>query len=366
MPQVTVSSQLSFTNHWIGIYTKSSGSLVPARSVTANTPPRKPDNPAFVPPADPSSLRPLFEQVLAAKESEFGLNNQAVARSASDLGHFLYRNGDAAGAEVSLRRALTIDGANSAAETPADQQILAEILSNLGRNEEAFALLQAASKGADAKTSAQSFASLALLDPAHAEEYYRGALDAQERASEKDPKHTAILLNDLALALEEKHNYAGAEPLFRKALAIQEKEIGVDSPAAAGTLSNLGSLLETTGRHAEAERAERSAVRIFEQKLGPWSAELATSCANLADILATKGDLVQSISLYQRAVAIDESVYGLDNPEVAGDLVNLGTVLKQAGKQDAGNAALRRALTSYEKAFGPASPQVAQVRKFLQ
>jgi tetratricopeptide (TPR) repeat protein len=373
MPQVVVSPQLSFTNHWIGIYAKNSH-LVPSRSAAVNPPPRVPDHSEFVPPADPSSLRPLFEQVLAEKEQEAGPNHTSVARSASDLGRFIYGNGDPnskpngnpAEAEAPLRRALAIDEANAAPEASADRQILAEVLSSLGRNEEAFALLQVAAKGADAKIASQSFAGLALLDPAHAEEYYSGALDAQARASEKDPKHTAILLNDLALALEEKRDYAGAEPLFRQALALQQKEIGADSPAAGGTLSNLGSLLESTGRHAEAERMERDAVRIFEQKLGPWSAELATSCANLADILATKGDLVQATSLYQRAVAIDESVYGLDNPEVAGDLVNLGTVLKQAGKQAAGDAALRRALSLYEKAFGPGSPQAAQVRKVLQ
>jgi tetratricopeptide (TPR) repeat protein len=373
MPQVAVGPQLSFTNHWIGIYAKGSY-LVPARSTAANAPPRAPDNPEFVPPADPSSLRPLFEQVLAAKEKELGPNHAGVARSASDLGRFIYGNGGPNGkpngnpaeAEAPLRQALAIDEANAAPEASADRQILAEVLSTLGRNEEAFALLQIAAKGPDAKVASQSFASLALLDPAHAEEYYRGALDAQARASEKDPNHTAILLNDLALALKEKQDYSGAEPLFRKALAIQQKEIGAESPAVAGTLSNLGSLLETAGRHAEAERMERDAVRIFEQKLGPWSAELATSCANLADILATKGDLAQATRLYQRAVAIDESVYGPDNPEVAGDLVNLGTVLKQAGKQAAGDAALRRALSLYEKAFGPGSPQAAQVRKFLQ
>ncbi|HEY1949896.1 MAG TPA: tetratricopeptide repeat protein [Bryobacteraceae bacterium] len=367
MPQVVVSPQLSFTNHWIGIYAKGSY-LVPARSTAVNLPQRVPDHGDLVPPADPSSLRPLFEQVLAEKEKEAGPNHASVARSASDLGRFIYSksNGNPAEAEEPLRRALAIDEANAAPEAPADRQVLAEVLSSLGRNEEAFALLQIAAKGADAKVASQSFASLALLDPAHAEEYYRGALDAQARATEKDPKHTAILLNDLALALEEKRDYAGAEPLFRKALAIQQKEIGADSPAAAGTLSNLGSLLETTGRHTEAERMERDAVRIFEQKLGPWSAELATSCANLADILATKGDLAPATSLYQRAVAIDESVYGPDNPEVAGDLVNLGTVLKQAGKQAAGDAALRRALSLYEKAFGPGSPQAVQVRKFLQ
>jgi tetratricopeptide (TPR) repeat protein len=371
MPQVAVSPQLNFTNHWIGIYANGSY-LVPARSVSANAPPRPPDD-GFIPPADPSSLRPLFEQALAEKAKEFGPTNPQVARAESDLGRFLYSNGSRGqpdgnpkDAESPLRRALAIDEANAAPQTQADRQILAEVLSSLNRNEEAFALLQQAVKGQDAKVSAQAFAGLAMLDPAHSEEYYRAAVEAEDRAPEKDLKHTAILLNDLALSLEEKKDYATAESLFRKALVIQQKETGVASPAVAATLSNLGSLLETAGRHAEAERMEREAVRIFEQKLGPWSAELATSCANLADILATKGDLAQATALYHRAVAIDESVYGPDNPEVAGDLVNLGTILKQAGNRAAGEAALRRALALYEKAFGPGSPQAVQVRKFLQ
>jgi tetratricopeptide (TPR) repeat protein len=354
MPQVAVNPQVSFTNHWIGIYAKDSY-LVPARTVAHGVSPLAPADLKVVAPADPSTLKPLFEQELANKEKQFGANDPKVARSLVDLARFNIDNGDPAAAEPLLVRALAID------ETPADNQTLGQLLSALGRNQEAFAHFQSAAKASDPKIAAESFASLALLDPPHADEYYRSAIDN----AAKDPKHLAILLNDLAMTLQEKHDYQNAESLFRRALAIQRKEFGSDSPAAGATLTNLGSLFETVGHHSEAEQMEREAIRIFERKLGPWSAELAISCTNLADVLATKGDLSQAAALYRRAISIDETVYGADNPEVAGDLVNLGTLLKQSGDASAGNSTLQRALDIYEKAFGAASPQAVQIRTIL-
>src|SRR5579859_169421 len=60
-------------------------------------------------PADPAALLPLYEQALAAREAELGLEHPKVARSASDLGLFLKMHGDPKGAESALRQALTID-----------------------------------------------------------------------------------------------------------------------------------------------------------------------------------------------------------------------------------------------------------------
>jgi tetratricopeptide (TPR) repeat protein len=365
MPQVTINSQLKFTNHWIGIYTKGGPNLVPARSVVKNLPPVQLGSKTIAAPADPSNLRPLFEQALADREKELGPNHRKVAKSASDLGLFLANTGDAAGAETPLRRALAIDRGIGAAEISEDAENLGRLLADAGRGNEAIALFQEAASGPDPKIAARSLANLALLDPARAEQYYRGAIDAQQRSDGRDSKSGAILLNNLATVMQQKKDYKSAESLLRKALAIQKKILGPDSPAAASTMSNLGSLLETMGAHAEAEQMERGAVRIFEQKLGPSSAELATSCTNLADILWTKGDRASAGSLYKRAISIDESVYGLENPEVAGDLVNYGTLLKESGQPSAAEPILRRALGIYEKTLGPASSQAAQVRQLL-
>jgi tetratricopeptide (TPR) repeat protein len=366
MPQVAISAQLKFTNHWIGIYTRGGGNLVPSRSVAKNAPPLPPGDRKFPAPADPATLRPLFEQALADHEKDLGANDPQVARSAADLGLFLSKTGDSGAAETELRRALEIDQRNAAPQTAEDAENLAEILAGARRSNEAFLLFRQASAGSVPEIAARALANLAILDPGHAEQYYRSAIDAERRAEGPDSKRIAILLNNLALAVEQTKDYKSAESLLRQALAIQVKNSGPESPAAASTLSNLGSLLETAGRHTEAERVEREAMRIYEQKLGPWSAELATSCTNLADILWTKGERASAASLYQRALSIDESVYGPGDPEVAGDLVNYGTLLKESGQAGAAEQILRRALSIYEKALGSASPEADRVRQLLQ
>ena len=326
MPQVQTGPHLRFTNHWIGVYENGSH-LVPKRRIVKGLLPLQlavPKGVSFSAPADPSSLRPLFEQALA--------DHPKAPRSAADLGLFLKSVGQAAAAEAPLRKALELDLANSDPMLAADQENLASLLVSLGRQAEALELFMQAAGGSDSAVAARSYAGLAALDPARAESYYRSGLEAEERAAGKDHSQVAVFLNNLALALRQRGDNASAEPLLRRALAIQEKALGPDHAAVASTLNNLGSLLQSTGRLAEAERVERRALRIFEQKLGPESMELAITCSNLADLEWSKGDLSAAESFYRRALSIDESVYGPDHPEVAADLANLGLLLKETRK----------------------------------
>jgi tetratricopeptide (TPR) repeat protein len=367
MPQVTVTTQLRFTNHWIGIYEKGA-ELVPKRRTARGLLPLRlilPASSGFPSPADPASLKPLFERALADRERELGEKHTKVARSASDLGLFLRNLGDPAAAEAPLRKALEIDKASADPQQWADCENLALTLGAQGKRQEAFDLFRSAAQGQDPAVAARSLAALAALDSTNAEAYYRLALQNEEKASGRDHPRVAILLNDLGLALRQREDNKSAEPLFRRALAIQEKALGPNHAATAATLNNLGSLLQSTGQLAEAERSERRALRIFEEKLGPESMELATACSNMADLLWTKGDRVSAAALYRRAVSIDESVYGPEDPEVAGDLANLGMLLKESGQSAAAQGYLRRALAIYEKALGPDSPRAVDVRKSL-
>jgi tetratricopeptide (TPR) repeat protein len=366
MPQVEVSANLKFTNHWIGIYPKGGSRLVPARTAAKSAYPIPAGARKVDAPADPASLRPLFEQALADREKESPVDELKVARSAADLGLFLNQIGDWGAASEALRRAFEIDQRRHSPQAAEDAQSLAEILAGSGKGREAIELFRQAGTSATPATAARAFAALAALEPSHAEEHYRAAIDAEKRAAPVDSKRLAILLNNLAIAVEERKDYRSAESLFREALALQVKAIGSDSPAAGSTLSNLGSLLENAGRHDEAERTEREAIRIFERKLGPWSAELAASCANLADILWRKGDRASAASLYQRAISIDEAVYGPGNPEVAGDLVSYGTLLQESGEPAAAKKILLRAVAIYEKEGGSSSPEAARVRQLLR
>jgi tetratricopeptide (TPR) repeat protein len=368
MPQVAMSPQLSFANHWIGIYTKGS-SLIPQPSAKKALSPLR--LPALAPgqvtsPADPVSLKPLFETALAEREKQFGPNSKEIARSASDLGLFLETLKDHSAAVSPLNTAVTIDQIHSDPELPVDQEHLAIALLATGKRQEAYDLFRSAAQGPNAGVSARCLTELAALDPSNAETYYRLALQQEEKASGKDHPKVAVLLNDIGLTLRQKRDNRAAEPLFRGALAIQEKALGPNHTAVASTLNNLGSLLQSTGQLDEAERLERRALRIFEEKLGPESMELAITCTNLADLMWTKHDRTAAAILYRRALSIDEAVYGPEDPEVAADLTNLGSLLKENGEIAAAGASLHRALAIYEKAFGPGSPEALKVRDTLK
>ena len=368
MPQVATNRQLSFTNHWIGIYVRGS-SLIPRPSAVKDLQPLRQAVAASGPvwsPADPVALKPLFEAAVVERDKQFGPSSPEVARSASDLGLFLETLKDPAAAVEPLTRALMIDQANSDPEVPLDQERLAVVLLATEKRQEAYDLFRSAAQGSNAGVSARCLTELAILDAPNAESFYRLALQQEEKASGKDNPRIAIVLNDLGLTLRQKDDNRGAEPLFRRALSIQEKALGPNHAATASTLSNLGSLLQSIGELDEAERLERRALRIFEEKLGPESMELAIACTNLADLMWTKHDRSAAAILYRRALSIDESVYGPEDPEVAMDLTNLGLLMKEKGESGEAIVSLHRALTIYEKAFGPGSPQALKLRKTLK
>jgi Tfp pilus assembly protein PilF len=317
-------------------------------------------------PADPSSLLPVFENMLARRESDAGSRDPKVARGAADLGAFLQVLGKHAAAEAPLRKALAIDQANAGDNAFASAESLAANLMALGKHREALPLFQTCAQGSVPDVAARCLASLAALDPPRAKTYYAEAIRSQEAAAGPGDPKLAILLNDLALAYRREEDNKSAEPLFRRALAIQQKALGATHPAAAATMNNLGSLLQSSGRIVEAERYLRLAMAALETRLGRESKEVATTCANLADLLWTKGDRAGAEGLYRRTLAIDELIYGQQHPEVAGDLLNLGLLLKESKRAAEANSLLERALKIYEKTLGPGSPQAVAARESLQ
>jgi tetratricopeptide (TPR) repeat protein/Zn finger protein HypA/HybF involved in hydrogenase expression len=368
MPQVTATQGLRFTNHWIGIYEQTGNKLTPTRRAVRVLQPAPVDAavaPRFSIPADPSSLKPVYEKALSEREKALGPDHPRVARSASDLGMFLMQIKDLIAAEAPLRRAVAIDGSNADPLLGSDRENLASVLESNGKREEAFQLYRQAAAGPDFRVAARSFASLARLDSAHADSWYGNAVEAEEKASGTEDRRVAILLHERALALREKGDDKSAEPLLRRALAIQQKIAKPDYHLTAGILNTLGNLLEGAHQMEEAERLERVALRLSEERFGPESPELSMTCTNLADVLWNKHDYAGAARLYRRALAVDGALYGPDRPETAADIANLGMLLKEAGQGAAADTLLRQALTIYEKTLGPDSAQAGFVRQNL-
>ncbi|MCU1330468.1 MAG: Tetratricopeptide 4 [Bryobacterales bacterium] len=368
MPQVAVSKNLAFTNHWIGIYEQPGPKLAPVRrSVKALKPsPVEVTMPAgFIVPSAPDTLTSVYEKALAEREAELGPAHAKVARAASDLGMFLVGNRRPADALTPLRRAAAIDEANGDPKRDADRENLATALEAAGQPEEAIGLLRLAAAGKDLRVAARASAALGRLDEPNAEVHFRNALAAEEKASGVLDRRVAVILHELALSLRSKGDDASAEPLLRRALAIQEKLEKPEYRLSVAIMNTLGNLMEGARRFDEAERIETAAMKLAEGKLGPESPELSMTCTNLADVLWNKRDLRGAALLYRRAFTIDASLYGPDRPETAADLANLGMVSKEAGQTAAAQGLLQQALAIYEKTLGASSPQAEFVRKNL-
>ena len=81
-------------------------------------------------------------------------------------------------------------------------------------------------------------------------------------------QETVFLLNQYAVHLNARADFAAAEPLMRRALAIDEARLGPDHTQVAIDLNNLAHLLQATNRLRDAEPAMRRALAI-DEVLGP-------------------------------------------------------------------------------------------------
>ncbi len=239
MPQVATSANLTFTNHWIGIYDPRGRNLIPSkRAVKYLRPALAKDESmdGIIVPADVSTLVPVYVMALAERERVSGPDSAKVARAASDLGLFLLEVKESARAEEPLRRALSIDEHNADPAVDADRESLARALEAQGKRDEAFDLFRRAAEGSNPRVASRSFAKLAGMDREHADIYYRDALAAEEKASGKDSPRVALILQEYALELRARSRDLEAEPLLRRALSIQQS-CGPSGPTGHGRSS---------------------------------------------------------------------------------------------------------------------------------
>src|SRR6185369_13590517 len=98
----------------------------------------------LVPPNDPSSLLPLFDQAVSERTHSDGAGSAKLARSLKAKGLFLKAIGNPAAAVAPLRSAAEIDRGNRDADLFAVQEALGQALEMAGNRREAFEAFQQA------------------------------------------------------------------------------------------------------------------------------------------------------------------------------------------------------------------------------
>jgi tetratricopeptide (TPR) repeat protein len=308
---------------------------------------------------DTAMLAKLYEQALERKKQEFGPSDARTMDAARDLGLFLSRHGDAAGARKVLAGIVRLEEEEGALG-PKAQQTLADVasLANVSPPSAAEALWRRASESADLAVAARAFAALGQFresagDQSGAAALYLQALAKQEavlsRSTEvEDKARLAIQIGNLAQVLGQVTNPSQGAASLRRALAIERSVLGPRHPETATTQANLAGVLLDGDAVEESVRLIAEAIPILEETLGEDHPRVAISAAILGHGLRTKGNFAGAERNYRRALAIDERVNGPTHPQTQEDLRTLTDFLRERGRaQEA--AALERRLTAAPK-----------------
>ena len=162
-----------------------------------------------------------------------------------------------------------------------------------------------------------------------------------------------------AESLHDLARFDEAEKLLRDSLRLREKNLDVNDPGIALVLNNLASLLCDRHSREEAEQLLRRAIVINEHTYGPKHSETVASLSNLAGVMKDADRLPEAEFLLRRALAIDLDLYGLNHDQVSKDLGNLSLLLSDTNRLAEAETLSRHAIATEEKKNGPMSLGVA-------
>ncbi len=185
----------------------------------------------------------LLPHALASSEKveELGMGSEPASLLLNQVGLYLHRRGDLAGARNVLERLLVLDERFYGPE----HSEVATDLNNLG------SVLRV------------------LGDLAGAKKSFERSLAIEEAQSTPDRLKIAIRANNLGTVLRSLGDLKGALAAFERALAIDRDAYGPNHFKTAIRLNNLGEVLQEMGDQEGAKDSYQQAFRIFEQFLGP-------------------------------------------------------------------------------------------------
>ena len=280
---------------------------------------------------DNTQAVPVWQEILAIREQQLGLENPDTAASLNKLA-LLYRAlGRYGEAEPLYRRSLAIREkllGPGHPDTATSINNLARLLESQGRFGEAEVLY---------KRSLAIYAS--VLGPWHAT--------------------TAISLNNLASLYDSQGRQAEAEALYKRSIAIKERALGPEHPSTATSLNNLAALYQAQGRYHEAESLQRRDLASSEKVLGPEHPATATSLNNLAELYRAQGRYGEAVALSVRTLAIREKVLGPDHLSTAISLNNLAELYRIQGRYGEAETLFHRSLEIYGRVLGSEHPDTA-------
>jgi serine/threonine protein kinase/tetratricopeptide (TPR) repeat protein len=315
---------------------------------------------------------PLYRQALAIYEKKLGEHNTAVQESLAALGECLYLENRDTEAEPFLRTALALDRELNGDSA---RNYLALLLERKGDYPEALQLLretvefQRRESGADSPSYALSLHNLAgaLIDTgdlAGAEATERQALELRRKLLGDHHPDLTYPLNNLGFLLLEKGDWAAAEPVLRENLELMRSSLGEKNVRFAAALNNWARVLQAKGNYAQAETTFKQALDTITQATGPQSWSAAKVIANLGLLQFDEGNYAAAERYARQALDIDHNLAGDESPQAASALIDLAEDRAFQGDPASAEPLLRQSLAIRKKEFSSSHPNViaAEVR----
>ncbi len=150
-------------------------------------------------------------------------------------------------------------------------------------------------------------------DLAHAERYYREALDIYPADS---PGRSMVVYN-LGQVAEKRGDFVGAERQYREALVGQRQHYGDDHDRVGMQLNRLGIVLYRQKRLDEAETAMRQALAIYRKRLAAGHQRFAVVLVPLGQLLIERGRRDEAEPLLREALEVRQQAFGANDPRTA-------------------------------------------------
>jgi tetratricopeptide (TPR) repeat protein len=169
----------------------------------------------------------------------------------------------------------------------------------------------------------------------------------------------ASSLSNLALLYRAMGRHAEAEPLYLKAMEIRHTALGEGHPDYAGSLNNLAVLYRAMGRHAEAEPLLKQAIEIHRTVLEEGHPDYASSLSNLAELYRATDRAAEAEPLCRQAMEIRHTALGEGHPLYAESLNNLAGLCHTMGRHAEAELLLKQAIEIQRTVLGEGHPDYA-------
>jgi tetratricopeptide (TPR) repeat protein/class 3 adenylate cyclase len=200
--------------------------------------------------------------------------------------------------------------------------------------------------------------------------HYSDALKSFQNAAQltdrsRDSLEWAKQQWNIANALQEQGQYAGAEKTYRLAAEEYEHARGPDDPDLLSIRTKISGALRLQGKYAQAEANERDVLERLNKVLGPEHPETLNSRMNLANVLHFEGKNADAEAAHREIIKVKERVLGPEHPDTLRSRNNLALTLYGEGKYAEAEVEHRTVLTLEEKVLGPEHPDTIKCRMNL-